>query len=186
MSTNPYESAPAAARDAEPGNVIATEWDFRGHWLGQYKYDPNPSLPQTPVVSFILTLKRTWLGKMRGSVQDDPSTGMPETGIILGKVKGLDIEFVKLMPVCYLLVDGKSVRFSQHLGLDRDLPAPEIHYRGSYVPAEEMVRGTWGITPRTIRLRNFGSVYSYKFARCTGTWEMRRQAEGIALEKLEK
>ena len=73
---------------------MVSKWDFRGRWLGKYRYDPSPLFSQpTPVVRFTLTLKKTWFGRLRGYVQDDPATGMPERGIVRGKVAGLDVEF---------------------------------------------------------------------------------------------
>ena len=54
------------------------------------------------------------------------------------------------MPVCYVNLNGKLVRYSQHLGLDYELPHPAIHYLGNYVLADETVVGTWCLRPQTI------------------------------------
>ncbi len=155
-------------------------WDFRGRWLGQYIYDPSPFFQQPmPAVSFTLTLKKTWLGKLRGRVQDDPQNGMPEPGIVQGIVRGLEIEFVKLMPVCYMNLKGEMVPLAQYLRVDHDLPHPPIYYHGSYMPDEDIVRGTWELREQVIRLPIGGGVIGRKLRRMTGTWEMRRHADAI-------
>ena len=158
---------------------MASEWDFRGDWIGQYCYDTTPSVSRpTPTVSFSMSLRSTWLGGLRGNVQDDPKTGMPERGIIRGKVNALKIDFTKLMPVCHVLLNGKSVRLSVQLGLDYEVPHPEIFYQGEYSPADDTVRGTWLLPARTIRLRSGLRLLAMKFAETTGSWDMSRARFG--------
>jgi len=163
--------------------IMQTEWDFRGRWHGYYLYDPCPLYSEPrPAVPFTLVLKKTWFGKLRGHVQEDPNIGVSEPGIVRGHVKGLEIEFEKLMPVCYAWIDGKVVCYSKHLGLDYELPHPPIQYRGTYSPQDETARGIWSLGAQTIRLRNFGSVVVRQLAGITGTWELRRSPETSSAE----
>jgi hypothetical protein len=53
-----------------------------GTWRGTYGYrDPEEMAKREPV-SFTLTLKQGWFGRFTGSVTEDPTRGMPGTGLI--------------------------------------------------------------------------------------------------------
>src|SRR5208282_5202121 len=81
------------------GNVTGT-------WRGSYR-GPKEDDKCTPV-PFTLRLKQGWLGHFTGKVTEDETLGMPGTGAIDGYFGFPSINFVKRMPMCYMLAqDGK-------------------------------------------------------------------------------
>jgi hypothetical protein len=66
-----------------------------GVWHGTYSYEPSDTMPKRDPVPFTLKLKQGWLGHFTGSVTEDATGGMPETGMIDGYFSFPRIEFTK-------------------------------------------------------------------------------------------
>ena len=110
-------------------------------WSGVYEYDYIPLSDLTPdPVSFELFFQFTSSTDFTGQVRDDPSSSMPESGTVSGKLTGNRIEFVKQMPIAtYMEPNGESLKF--------DNPHPDIFYSGEYIADENLMIGTWQIKP---------------------------------------
>ena len=106
-----------------------------------YEYDYIPLSDLTPdPVSFELFFQFTSSTDFTGQVRDDPSSSMPESGTVSGKLTGNRIEFVKQMPIAtYMEPNGESLKF--------DNPHPDIFYSGEYIADENLMIGTWQIKP---------------------------------------
>ena len=156
-------------------------WSIKGRWFGEYTYDPMSEYPEGFLsASFILDIEEEWSGKFRGSVQDDPLQGSPEPGVIKGKVVGESLEFVKQMPVFYLLMPEGLRTLEECVrewwGMDFDYPVhpPHVRYEGEFSPDGEEMAGTWWYANATVLFPSGGQCYSLDFARVSGRWHARR------------
>ena len=76
------------------------------------------------------------------------------------------ISFVKQYPVrAEIEQDGTLITIE-------DKPAPEIHYEGEYNETKKMFSGKWELKVHEEKLGE-----GYMEYLCTGTWEMRKEAE---------
>lgn len=159
-----------------PGGEQGTTMDISGHWCGEYVYDKDPRERQKPAL-FTVDLQQSLLWWFSGTVNDDPSEGMPETGTIAGKCFGPYLSFVKRMPVCYVTHNGISVPLASLVAseyqdrLRKPTPHCPIYYAGKWQPERNAFVGTWRFKPGIIWLasgRYLTMPASY------GTWTMTR------------
>src|SRR5690242_7415835 len=88
--------------------------DIAGIWRGSYSCPLQ--MREQPPVPFTLVLQQDRVGHIAGTVTEDPALGMPATGTIEGNVAFPRIEFVKMMPVCYLRAqDGRLQTLREYL-----------------------------------------------------------------------
>jgi hypothetical protein len=79
-------------------------WSMRGRWSGVYVYDESPECPaDLPSFGFTLDITEEWEGRFRGAAQDDYLSGVAEQGSVQGRVVGEELEFVKRVPLLYLI-----------------------------------------------------------------------------------
>jgi hypothetical protein len=145
-----------------------------GVWRGVYSYEISKTMPGFEPVPFTLILKQGWFGYFKGSVNDDPKLGMPETGRIEGHFSFPKIEFTKLMPVCRIAMpDGRRGTLREFLierGIrcDHDIPHKPIKYNGEFSDPQH-AQGIWIIEPGPLSLAS-GEVVRIPGAR--GNWKM--------------
>jgi hypothetical protein len=167
-------SSQAREMDREPHDIC-------GIWYGTYFYE-NPILSKSKPagVSFQLKLTRSswqrlW-GRFSGTVTEYPSQGMPETGIVKGRVNDTGIAFTKYMPVMHFSSGSdRPVPVSQALRkagheLEREIERPPIFYSGRFL-SESEATGTWRLKAATVILSN-GTRIDSKEGR--GTFVLRR------------
>jgi hypothetical protein len=154
-----------------------------GRWSGSYAYDPMPDLGALPTVGFVLAVASEHTGRFRGTVQDDPVAGGSEVGTIEGFISGDRVEFVKRMPVLYLLESGRvrhvaeCVREWWGLELDGPVPAPPIFYEGVFAVGGRELGGRWWLDKTTLPIPSGGVRYALDIGSASGRWSATRQAE---------
>lgn len=123
-----------------------------GTWHGEYTLGPGYENIAGKSVPFALSLTESWLQRFSGYVRDDASKGgQPERGRIAGKRRGTTIEFVKTMPVGYVMNDEGKLEetrswLQRAFGVeDRDESPHRIHYAGTLSPDGQQASGTWVI-----------------------------------------
>jgi hypothetical protein len=142
-----------------------------GTWHGSYNYFGNSERD----VPFTLQLKEDAQGHFSGTVTEDAGLGMPGTGTIDGAIAFPRIEFVKRMPVCYMLgPDGRVMKLrewlaAQDLLCESDPPHPPVRYQGEFQGNDE-ARGMWVIEPWEIPLADGTSL---EMAGASGSWVIR-------------
>ncbi len=100
---------------------------------------------------FVLFLNHGWFGKLEGTVQDDPVSGMPDEGEVDGNLTGNQLSFVKRMPVDYVSADDELISYREYFlrqtgkDLGYDPPHPPILYRGTVSADGNQMEGTWEI-----------------------------------------
>jgi hypothetical protein len=135
-----------------------------------------------PLVPFTINIDEEREGKFRGTVQDDPLMGIPETGRVQGNVTGDDLEFVKQMPAVYLIVEERIRSLEEcipewwGMEIDRVVPAPPIHYRGSFSADGQEIAGQWWMGRTTVPIPSGGKRYALDIETTTGNWSARRSS----------
>src|SRR5262249_50458816 len=155
-----------------------------GHWSGAYSYDPTADSPcGLPSVRFTLDVEEEWEEQFRGAVQDDPEAGSPEQGRVRGRVAGDRVEFVKRIPVLYLIEAGRARPLEQCVRewwgreLARPVPAPPIHYEGTLSPDGNEISGRWWIEKTAVAIPSGGEQYALDLPGATGSWSARRSGD---------
>lgn len=142
-----------------------------GMWQGSYNYFGNSEAD----VPFTLQLEPDALGHFTGTVTEDVNLGMPGTGSVEGTVAFPRIEFVKRMPVCYVVgSDGQLLKLrewaaSQDLVCEGDLPHPPVVYQGEFIGNDE-ARGKWVIEPWEVPLADGMAL---QMGKASGSWVIR-------------
>jgi hypothetical protein len=145
-----------------------------GLWRGIYSFDASERLPQRAPVSFTLNLKQGWFGRFKGSVTDDPASGMPGTGVIFGRLSFPRIAFIKQMPVCCVAVPGGSmITLREYLigngyHCEKDPPHSPILYEGEF-SSPSLAQGTWVIRAGQ---RSLPDGRALKTLETKGSWSM--------------
>jgi hypothetical protein len=149
--------------------------NITGNWRGQYWHHyKGPS--ELPPVGFTLSLKKGWLGRFAGGVQDDPESGMPEPGLVRGNFRYPRIAFTKFMPVFYITDgDGKVVKFRDWLNSggeywEFDRPHPPISYEGEFIDADH-AKGIWTIKGAWVWIEDRQAIET---PLATGGWSLER------------
>lgn len=140
--------------------------DFSGQWKGEFVYGPEYGNLHGDKVSFMLFLE----GKdneFAGRGFDIEGVGVQsEVASIKGFYNDGLISFIKQYPLTNEIEqDGTLIPVE-------DKPSPEIHYEGEYNETQKMFSGKWEIK---MHEEKFGEGYIEYL--CTGTWEMRKEAE---------
>jgi hypothetical protein len=143
-----------------------------GTWRGSYTWPEDPGKRRP--VGFTLKLKQGWFGHFTGVINEDEADGMPGTGVIDGYFGFPSINFVKRMPICYVLsAEGRQIRLQEFLiaqGVDggHGWAHPPVIYQGSF---DELNRaqGIWIINPWFVPLPAGGRM---PFSQSSGTWNM--------------
>jgi hypothetical protein len=115
------------------------EQHMKGNWGGYYKHESEliPEERRNQHTHFKITIDR-FDGKIfSGTVEDDAATGgTPGVGEIKGVKDGLQIAFIKKMPVeTILLPNGERIT--------RNRKHPTIYYSGTISHKESYMTGTW-------------------------------------------
>lgn len=157
-------------------------WSVKGHWSGEYAYDPIPGHPQVPSpVSFVLEVDEEWGGKFRGRMLDAPPAGATEVSLVKGEAFDHTLEFLKFEPVFYLnLPEGfrtleECVREWWGKELDYPVAPAPVRYEGSFSPDGKQLTGTWHIAGGTIPLPIGGQRYALDTTGVNGRWHARRE-----------
>lgn len=152
-----------------------------GTWRGMYRYElEDGASTQVREVGFTLELQQGWLGRLRGTIVDDPELGLPVSAAIEGRLRGLRLFFRKIPQEFYTLgKDGLrpvAEYVEQAFGEQvRGKPrAPHVHYHGQLEPAQMRVEGVWHIPSYLLPLRS--SSKHLVFQETRGTWWMQRQS----------
>jgi hypothetical protein len=149
-----------------------------GTWRGSYSYDPSERMANREPVPFTLTLKQGWFGRFAGGVTEDPSRGVPGTGVIEGYFSSPRIEFYKEMPVSYVATpDGRRITFRDFLieqghVCEQDIPPRPIFYQGEFSDSHH-AQGTWIIEAGPLPL---GDGRGLKMTETKGTWNIEYDA----------
>jgi hypothetical protein len=124
--------------------ALSNPWIIEGTWLGEYQYAAVPGVFTGGLpTKFTLNLQETKYGFFRGSVQDDPTTGMPEPGTIFGWRSGERIYFLKRMPSRYVRqMDPETKQVSERIRRD-GRRHPTILYTGRWLSGENQLEGRW-------------------------------------------
>jgi hypothetical protein len=139
-----------------------------------------PGLRDLPTTGFVLEIGTEQRGRFRGTVQDD-NVGRPEVGIVEGYVNGDRVEFVKRMPVMYLLESGRlrhiadCVREWWELELDGPVPALPIFYEGRLLDCGSELVGRWWIDKTTVPIPSGGVQYALDLGSASGQWNATKQ-----------
>jgi hypothetical protein len=149
------------------------EWSVEGSWVGEYRFDSD-RVDAIHATAFTLHLSPGWFGRFRGTVQDDPATGMPDPGLLKGKVRGNSVRFWKLMPVAYHFELGPDQRGDPSKMLRSSGAHPPILYEGVYDSDKGVMTGTWHMPHGTL-VDALGR--SRRSLPLTGTWSASRRGE---------
>ena len=151
-----------------------------GDWRGAYFYDREQQRPPDGSgVGFELHLRQSWLqrlfGWFSGTVTDETQRGMPGIGRISGSVRGQTIRFTKLMPIAYVVHEGRKISVRDLLrehGYDPgyDISHRPISYLGTF-SSSESASGTWCIAEGPLHVTSRISIPMHT---CTGTWTLSR------------
>jgi hypothetical protein len=161
--------------------MLASQLD--GEWVGKYRIsDEWRSAVSSPrVVGFTLRLSSRGLWKFRGSVRDDPATGMPEEGEVEGWRVGSWVRFTKRMPVFRVSFEGRTVPVAEYvratMGVDLDPsvipPHPLIRYRGRLAGEGRVMGGHWQMEKHRLLIPGRGAI---PFPSIWGAWHATRHA----------
>jgi hypothetical protein len=125
-------------------------------------------------VQFTLTLKQGWFGRFKGAVTDDGPGGMPETGVIKGRISFPKVAFAKFMPVCYVTnAEGRPITMREYLielghTCERDPAHSPIFYTGEF-SSPSQAQGRWLIRAGSFFLDD-GRFF--KMGEARGSWTM--------------
>ena len=96
-------------------------------------------------VPFMIRIKRVWFGNFRGYVEEDVEQGgMFGVGRVKGKIRGLNIAFVKRMPFFSMISEDGSLEYF-------DVPHTPILYEGTLNELTNEIIGTWLIEENTVK-----------------------------------
>lgn len=149
-----------------------------GTWEGEYVYGPTYAV-EGLAVPFRMSLQESWLRKVVGSVRDDASAGgQPELGRIEGRRRGHRLEFLKTMPVAYVM-DPETRELvptmdflARAAGREPDGSQVRIiiRYSGTHDPVTDGLEGQWSIVPRRLQ----AATGPIELGGGSGTWNARR------------
>jgi len=148
------DDATVCTVDGESLAVEVIRKNITGVWRGAYGYD-NAKVHAGKVVPFTLVLKKGWFGHFTGTVTEDAPGGTPGTGSIDGYFGYPTIEFIKQMPVGYVVKpDGGRITYRDYFiesghTCENELPGPVISYKGTFLDANR-AQGTWIIKPHRV------------------------------------
>ena len=158
-------------------------WDITGTWIGEYRYDPSPAIPELPAPTrFTLEAHRGALGRVRGTIQDDPARGAFEPATMVGRVCGATVWFRKQYPRYYVYDRGQLTTLEEQLEAEQGITLNEspagrpIWYRGRYDEECDSVAGMWRIKRRLMFFKARGRLHVTLVGGVRGTWHMQRQA----------
>jgi hypothetical protein len=152
---------------------------MQGTWVGEYEM-PKSSEGPAYSVPFTMDLKDGFFGAFSGTVRDDPGIGMPEPGTIHGKIRGLQVEFTKQMPIAYVALSKGAIKLSVYLmeqGItvdERAIKHSPIYYLGRYITDQDTVAGKWRISAHMLRIP--GTRMIMRFLSGCGDFWMKRRA----------
>ncbi len=146
-----------------------------GIWKGEYQYELEEQEIQVSRVGFTAFLKGALLGRISGTIEDDPP-GFPAACRIQGRVRGAHLFFRKIPEQFYTMSEeglrsvaeyveeafGETVR-----GKPR---APHVHYNGELNALGTRVEGVWHIPSYLLMLK--GARRHLMFPETSGTWWM--------------
>jgi hypothetical protein len=137
-------------------------------------------LGDLPSFDFVLEVEYELSGRFRGTVCD---SWLPAVaGTVEGSLCGARVEFVKRMPILYLLEPnrfrhiGDCVREWWDMELDGPVPAPPIFYEGVLSQNGHELAGRWWIDKTTIPIPSGGQRYALDLPMATGRWTARQSA----------
>jgi hypothetical protein len=174
LTSTPAERTPSAGEgpwsDDERGAAVIRQ----SIWKGRYEYEPGTV--GTPAC-FHLELRRLWLVRLVGIVQDDPP-GMPEQGRVHGWLIGRRLWFRKQMPVFRIAAEGGTTPLAEWLPSVSPLQVsatarhPPLSYAGTISADGRRAAGTWHLAASQMRLSN--DPRCIRLAGCQGTWSAER------------
>jgi hypothetical protein len=165
--------APIAARLKE-----RTMQNIAGTWYGVYQYQVEEKSVLFQTVEFTMILEQGWLGRLRGTIRDDPESMQ---AAVQGRIKGRKIFFRKI-PTEFVTLGQNGYRPVAEYVRDafgeevRGTPRPpHVHYHGLLDTMGDRVEGVWHIPSYLLPLRSSRGYLI--FPETQGTWWVQRQPE---------
>jgi hypothetical protein len=156
-------------------------WDFSGTWVGEYAYDPDPTVPDRPAATgFRLSVQPRWFGRFGGRIEDEPAAGAPGTADVRGAVSLTGVRFTKRYDVLLFRTAAGLVSARAYLASEGYTPLGEVsgsplRYVGELDPAREVLAGTW-VSPKHVRrVWTMNGIIKLPFPEYSGTWFAKRQ-----------